>query len=72
LYGKNPDMPPADPETAVRVVIEGIFMKLGDIILVKSAKGAVLIAVMMRRQLNRKPGGSKRDHLPHGRKNKRD
>ena len=62
-------MPPADPETAVRIVIEGVLMKLGDVLLIKSAKGAVLVGIFVRKRMN-KTGGPKRDPT-NGRKNKR-
>ena len=54
-----------DPEVYAKVVIEGVLMKLGDVILMHSPsavkKGFVVVVVLLRRRFKKKKRKEKRD-----------
>lgn len=62
-------MPPADPETAVKIVMEGVLMKLGDVLLMhapSTAKKGIAVVVIMIGKRFKKTGGSKHEKRKSG------
>lgn len=68
-------MPPLDPESFGKLVTDGFFLKIGEVMLIHGPsvvkKGVAVVVVIVTKKL-RKTGDSKRERLPVGRKNKRD
>lgn len=56
-------MPPPDPDYFVRGIVEGVLLKLGDILLVTSPatlkKGGLVALIIIRKMNKKKTGGKK-------------